>query len=137
VVQRTTGWPGVVQRTPRAPTLPAEDLHGDLRDLGRRAADLTPWASSAAALAAAPPEEPETIAPAWPICLRGCCEAGDVTDHRLGHVLADELGGALLGVAADLTAHHDQLGLRVVLEETDDVDEVGARDRVAADTNDR
>jgi hypothetical protein len=29
----------------------------------------TPLASSASALAAAVPEEPETIAPAWPICL--------------------------------------------------------------------
>ena len=47
----------------------------------------------------------------------GCGEAGDVADHRLGHVLADEVRGALLGVAADLTAHHDQLGLGVVLEQ--------------------
>ena len=64
-------------------------------------------------------------------------EAGDVADDRLGHVLGDELGGLLLGVAADLAAHHDQLGLGVVLEEPDHVDEARARDRVAADADDR
>ena len=51
-------------------------------------------------------------------------EAGDVGDDRLGDVRRDELGGLLLGVAADLAAHHDQLGLGVGLEELDDVDEV-------------
>ena len=44
-------------------------------------------------------------------------EAGDVGDDRLGDLGGDELGGALLGVAADLADHHDQLGLGVGLEE--------------------
>ena len=43
-------------------------------------------------------------------------EARDVGDHRLGHVGDDVLRRLLLGVTADLAAHHDQLGLRVVLE---------------------
>ena len=64
-------------------------------------------------------------------------EAGDVGDHRLRHVLADVLGGALLLVAADLAHHHDQLGLGVLLEQRDHVDERGADDRVAADSDDR
>ena len=63
-------------------------------------------------------------------------EAGDVGDHRLGDVLGDVLGGLLLGRAADLARHHDQLGLRVGLERGDHVDEARARDRVAADADD-
>src|SRR3712207_7367139 len=47
-------------------------------------------------------------------------EAGDVADHRLGDVGLDELGRALLGVAADLTDHDDRVGLRVVLESGQD-----------------
>ena len=38
---------------------------------------------------------------------RGRGEAGDVCHHRLGDVVGDELRGALLVVAADLSAHHD------------------------------
>src|SRR4051812_10860803 len=64
-------------------------------------------------------------------------EPSDVGEHRLRDVLGDVLRGLLLGVAADLAAHHDQLGLLVLLEELDDVDEVRARDRVAADADDR
>ena len=66
-----------------------------------------------------------------------CREAGDVGDDGLGDVLGDEVGGALFGVAADLADHDDQLGLRVVLEQGEDVDEVGADDRIAADADDR
>src|SRR6185295_16132191 len=64
-------------------------------------------------------------------------EAGDVGDYRLGDARGDELGGALLGVAAYLTDHHDQLGLRVGLIQLEDVDEVRADDRVAADADNR
>jgi hypothetical protein len=63
-------------------------------------------------------------------------DAGDVADDRLRHVLRDELGRLFLGRAADLAAHHDQLGLRVLLEERDDVDEARTRDGVAADADD-
>ena len=64
-------------------------------------------------------------------------EAGDVGDDRLGDLGGDELGRPLLGVAADLADHHDQLGLGVGLVHGEDVDEVGADDRVAADADDR
>ena len=47
----------------------AEHLDGDLGGFGRRAPDAHARASSASAFAAAVPAEPETIAPAWPICL--------------------------------------------------------------------
>src|SRR5205085_1631059 len=52
-------------------------------------------------------------------------------------VPADVLGGLLPGVAADLAGHDAQLGLRVVLEQLDDVDERRAWHRVAADADDR
>ena len=64
-------------------------------------------------------------------------EAGDVGQHRLGDLVRDVLGRLLLGRAADLAAHHDQLGLGVGLEQLDDVDEARARHRVAADAHDR
>src|SRR5437588_8741838 len=51
-------------------------------------------------------------------------ETCDVCDHWLGHVLGDEFGCPLLGVTPDLAAHDDQLGLGVVLEQPDHVDEV-------------
>src|SRR5215207_7692365 len=64
-------------------------------------------------------------------------EAGDICEHRLRDVLGDVAGGLLLGAAADLAAHHDQLGLGVGLEQLDHVDEARARDRVPADPDDR
>ena len=64
-------------------------------------------------------------------------EAGDVGEHRLVHLLGDVIGRALLLLAADLAAHHDELGLGIGLEEIDDLDERGALDRVAADADDR
>src|SRR5690606_22247797 len=41
--------------------------------------------------------------------------AGDEADHRLGHVLGDELRGLFLGAAADLADHDDALALLIVL----------------------
>jgi hypothetical protein len=71
---------------------------------------------------------PETIAPGVAHRLAGRRgEARDVADDRLRHVLADVLGGLLLGRPADLAAHHDELGLGVVLEQRDDVDEARPR----------
>jgi hypothetical protein len=61
--------------------------------------------------------------------LPGGAGAGDEADHRLGHVLGDELGRFFLGAAADLADHDDAFGLRVVLEPAQRVDEVGAVDR--------
>jgi len=50
-------------------------------------------------------------------------------------VLADEAGGLLFVLAADLAAHHDGIGVVVGLERVEGVDEGGADDRVAADTD--
>ena len=48
---------------------------------------LTPAASRASFLACAVPDEPDTMAPAWPIVLpSGAVKPGDVADDRLGHV---------------------------------------------------
>src|SRR5690606_16943988 len=60
---------------------------------------------------------------------------GDEADHRLGDVLGDEFRRFFLGTATDLADHDDALGLRVVLEQLQRIDEVHALDRVAADTD--
>ena len=61
--------------------------------------------------------------------------SGDEADHRLLHVLLDVGRRGLFGVAADLADHDDGVRVRVVVEELDGVDEVGADDRVAADAD--
>ena len=50
-------------------------------------------------------------------------------------ICLDELGRLLFIAAADLTDHHDALGLGVVLEIDQQVDELGADHRVAADAD--
>ena len=61
--------------------------------------------------------------------------AGNVGDHRLGHVGADEFRRFLLGRAADLADHHDCLSVGVFLKQTQNIDEVRPRNRVAADAD--
>src|SRR5215831_15827017 len=63
-------------------------------------------------------------------------EAGDVPDRRLAQLGLDEGGGLLLLVPADLADHDHVLGLWVVAEERQDVDEGRADDRIAADPGD-
>lgn len=48
----------------------------------------------------------------------------------------EELGGILLGGTTDLTDHDDTVGLGVLEEDLQAVDEVGAGEGVTADTND-
>src|ERR1700691_1882908 len=60
---------------------------------------------------------------------------GDIGDHRFGHEAANMRGGRLLVTAADLADHDDPLGLRIALEQLDDVNEIHAADRIAADTD--
>src|SRR5690606_23227617 len=62
-------------------------------------------------------------------------DASDVGHHRFGHIGLDEGSRFFLGAAADLTDHDDRFGLRVFLEQLEDVDEVGTRDRVTADAD--
>ncbi|KAF1856457.1 hypothetical protein Lal_00048580, partial [Lupinus albus] len=64
-----------------------------------------------------------------------CGDTRDVGHHRLGHVGLDEGSGFFFSGTADLTDHDDRFGLRVFLEQLQDVDEVGARDRVATDAH--
>lgn len=70
----------------------------------------------------------------------GRADAGDEADDRLaavdGVVLAEEVGGVLLGRAADLADHDDAVGLLVLEEDLEAVDEVGAAEGVAADADD-
>lgn len=63
--------------------------------------------------------------------------AGDEThDGLVGvAVLSDPVGGVLLGLAADLADHDDALGLGVVGEALQAVNEVGAVERVASDAD--
>ena len=56
-------------------------------------------------------------------------EPGDVADDRLRHLLRHECRGSLLVVAADLARQHDQLGLRVGLEELQRLHEPDPVDR--------
>ncbi len=89
-------------------------------DLGRRG--VAPAGDDRAGMAHAPPG-------------RGG-DAGDEADDRLLHLVArEELGGVLLGAAADLADHDDRLGLGVGQEHLQHVDEVGALHRVAADAD--
>src|ERR1700674_3307583 len=65
--------------------------------------------------------------------------ARDEANHRLLAaalgLVAQKLGGLLLGGAADLADHDDRLGLRIAEEEFEHVDEFGALHRIAADAD--
>ena len=64
-------------------------------------------------------------------------ESRDVADHRFGHVGLDVVGRPLLGIATDLTDHHDDLCVGILLERLDRVDVRGADHRVTADADGR
>src|SRR5262245_16056063 len=61
--------------------------------------------------------------------------SGDEGRHWLGDVRLDECRRLLLGGAANLAHHQDRLGLRVVLEEPQHIDERRAGDGVATDAD--
>ncbi len=63
---------------------------------------------------------------AHPLAGRGRL-AGDEGGDRLGHVVGDELRCPLLVAAADLADQHHLLGVRVVLEQGQHVDESRCR----------
>lgn len=69
---------------------------------------------------------------------RWSTDTSDEADGRLVVlvVLLEELGGILLSAATNLTNHDDTIGLLVLKEDTQAVDEVGAREGVTANTND-
>jgi hypothetical protein len=68
-----------------------------------------------------------------------CAQTGDERHDRLGmwsHVVGlEELGGLFLSRPADLADQYDALGLRIVQEHIQAVDEVGAVERIAANAN--
>ncbi|MND44866.1 hypothetical protein D3C80_357150 [compost metagenome] len=66
---------------------------------------------------------------------RRCGNTSDVGNDRLGDVGLDVGRGFFFSRTADLADHDDRFGLRVFLEQLQDVDEVGARDRVTADAD--
>ncbi len=79
------------------------------------------------------------IAPAWPIRLPGGAvwPAMNAASGFVNSPEALQRGRLFLGVAADLAHHQDGVGVRVVLEHAEDVDEARAVDRVAADADAR
>src|SRR5208282_1544635 len=60
---------------------------------------------------------------------------GDEADHRLLHMLLDEVRGNLFRVAADFADHDDRVRLRIVVEHAHDVQKARADDRIAADAD--
>lgn len=71
---------------------------------------------------------------------RGRADAGDEADDGLaavdGVVLAQEVGGVLLGRAADLADHDDAVRVLVLEEDLEAVDEVGPAEGVTANADD-
>ncbi len=66
---------------------------------------------------------------------RRSSHTGDVGNNRLGHVCLDVGSRFFFSRTADLADHDDRFGLRVFLEQLQDVDEVRTRDRVTADAD--
>src|SRR5690554_459289 len=66
---------------------------------------------------------------------RRCSDTGNVGNHRLGHVLFDERGRFFFGGTTDFTDHNDGFGFRIFLQQLQNVDEVGARNRVTTDAH--
>src|SRR5262245_54962007 len=64
-----------------------------------------------------------------------CGNTGDVRHNWLGDVFLDVGCGFILSAAAAFADQHDRFGLRIFLEQFQDVDEVRAWDRVAADAD--
>ena len=80
----------------------------------------------------------EMIAPACPMRRpRGADKPGDVADDRLRHVVARPQRRLGLLRAADLADHHHGIGLVVLLEALQHVDERAAVDRIAANADAR
>ena len=93
----------------------------------------------AAILDSASPLPPEMIAPAWPMRRPGGAVRPAMKPTigllRPRRASLDEIGGVLLGRAADLADHDDGLGRRIAEEHLQHVDEFRALDRVAADAD--
>ena len=96
----------------------------------------TPASFMAAHLASAVPVLPLTIAPAWPMRLPfGAREPAMKPTTGLVTYSLMNSQAFFFGVATDFTDHDDLFAFRVVLEQLQAVDEVGAVDGVTADTD--
>ena len=62
-------------------------------------------------------------------------DASDVGHHRLGDEARDMRSRGFFIAAADLADHDDAFGLRIAFEQFDDVDEIHAAHRIAADAD--
>ena len=60
---------------------------------------------------------------------------GDIRHHRLGHVVANELRRFLFSGAANFANHHNCFSGVVILEQTQDVDKVRARNGVSTNAH--
>src|ERR1700685_1012344 len=117
-------------------------FHTSARVLPKRAGDAetaTPAAVIASILDSAPPLPPAIIAPAWPIRRPG--PAGDETDSRFlpsaRSFVLEEFRRVFLGRAANFADHDNGLGRFIGQKHFQDLDEIGALDRIAADTDGR
>src|SRR5660398_238397 len=68
---------------------------------------------------------------------RRCSKTGDIGYNGLGHVLGDEIRSRFFFAATNLTHHHYDLSLRILLEETQHVYEIGTDNGAAADAHRR
>src|SRR5690554_8084271 len=66
---------------------------------------------------------------------RRCSNTGNVGNHRLGYVLLDERSRFFLGSTTDFTDHDDGFGFRIFLQQLQNINEVGARNRITTDTD--
>ena len=61
--------------------------------------------------------------------------AGDEADHGLSYVLLDVLRGDFFRIAADFANQHDCVCVRIFVEHAHSVQEAGADDGIAADSD--
>ena len=93
-----------------------------------------PAASMAAIFPAAVPCPPEIIAPAHAAPWRGRL-TGNVPDHGLPDVCFHIRRRPLLGAAADLSDHGDDLCCGIILKQLQTIDELYADDWITTDTD--
>src|SRR5580704_17620631 len=63
--------------------------------------------------------------------------SGDKADYRLAHLSANEFRGLLLGISANFADHDDGVGIGVIVEKPNGIEERSANDGVATDADAR
>ena len=64
-----------------------------------------------------------------------CGLPGNEADDGFADILFDEFGCLFLGIAADLTDHHDPFRLGVLFEHFETINEIGPIDRIPTDAD--